>query len=234
LIASGCNHYAQGNACTVSGESKLHLTYRDRNIAQSILSSFYADELCDLAIILDIPDPFITHSRFRFTALEALCILLARFKSAGDQYDLQKDYCRAQSAISEVVNELCGYLNGRWSHLLGFDSEHLLSRRNLACYARAAYRRGAPVRTIWGFIDCTIVVIKRFTHLNIRQLYWSTASLLTYLDPKSAATIITTSLHHLAFWRNVQNMPSIQIPPCLHCGAASSYLGTLHTASALS
>lgn len=112
--------------------------------------------MCDLARILDIPDPFITRSRFHFTALEALCILLARFRSAGDQYDLQKDYCRTQSAISEVVNELCEYLNRRWSHLLDFDHEHLLSRKNLSRYARAAYRHGAPIRTIWGFIDCTI------------------------------------------------------------------------------
>ena len=97
-----------------------------------MLSSFDVDKLCDLAIILDIPDLFITCS---FTALKALCILLACFKSERDQYDLQKDYCHTQSAISEVVNELCEYLNGRWSNLLDFDLEHLLSCRNLAHYA---------------------------------------------------------------------------------------------------
>ena len=52
------------------------------------LSSFYANELCDLTVILNIPTPFITHSQFYFTALEALCLLLAQFKYAGDQYDL--------------------------------------------------------------------------------------------------------------------------------------------------
>lgn len=104
----------------------------------------------------------------------------------------------------------------------------LFGASSTAPYMPCAIQRGSSAKGT--------VAIKRFTHLNIRQLYWSTGSLLTYLDPKLAATMITTSLRHPAFWRNVPNMPSIQIPmpPCLHCSAASSCLGTLRMASALS
>ncbi|KAJ7021215.1 hypothetical protein C8F04DRAFT_883849, partial [Mycena alexandri] len=117
---------------------------------------FYAAELLDLAAALRIPDPFITASRYSFTAIEALCILLARYKSCENQYDLSMKYDRCQSSISEVVNELTIWLDDRWEGVLGLDTNGVLSPDNLAKYAAAVYAVGAPLQYIWGFIDCTI------------------------------------------------------------------------------
>lgn len=70
-------------------------------------------------------------------------------------------YNRSQSAISEIVNWVVTWVDESWSHLLGFDHEHLLSPQNLAKYAAAIHRVGAPLDSIWGFIDCTIRRVAR-------------------------------------------------------------------------
>ena len=126
-------------------------------------------ELLNVAAVLEIPDPFITTSRYRFSSLEALCLLCARLRTAGDQHDLSVKYSRSQSAISELVNELTFYLDQRWAHLLAFDPE-LLSPSALSEYASAVHAAGAPLHTIWGFIDCTIRSICR-PSLWQRQAY---------------------------------------------------------------
>jgi hypothetical protein len=46
-------------------------------------------------------------------------------------------------------------IDDRWQHLLQWDGV-LLSPENMARYADAAHKRGSPLKTIWGFIDCTI------------------------------------------------------------------------------
>ncbi|KAJ7807432.1 hypothetical protein B0H14DRAFT_991562 [Mycena olivaceomarginata] len=93
------------------------------------------DELVDLAHALEIPKPFKTESRHSFSALEALCLLCARFRTAGEMYNLAMLYDRAQSAISECVNELVEFPDERWEHLLGCDDKHLLHPHNLKTYA---------------------------------------------------------------------------------------------------
>ncbi|KAF7345785.1 DDE Tnp4 domain-containing protein [Mycena venus] len=93
---------------------------------------FYAAEIEDLVCALDIPDPFKTDNRYCFSAIEALCLLLARFKSCEDMYDLSMKYDRSQSSISEVVNKLVIWLDNRWKNLLDFDTDGVLSPDNLA------------------------------------------------------------------------------------------------------
>jgi hypothetical protein len=100
-----------------------------------VVCRFTADELILLVEVLEIPDPFKMESRSKFCALEALCLLYARLKTAADEHDLAMKYDHSQSAISEVVNELIGFLDGHWKHLLDFDYHHLLSPENLAHYA---------------------------------------------------------------------------------------------------
>ncbi|KAJ6493877.1 hypothetical protein DFH09DRAFT_871267, partial [Mycena vulgaris] len=123
----------------------------------------YADEIADLAALMDIPAPFRTRGRYAFSPVEALGLLLARFRSAGDMYEVSMKYNRSQSAISELVNELSEYLDERWSHLLDFDTNGILSPEHMKQYGRAIYNAGAPLRTVWGFIDCTIRGICRPT-----------------------------------------------------------------------
>ncbi|KAJ7312700.1 hypothetical protein DFH08DRAFT_640274, partial [Mycena albidolilacea] len=115
-----------------------------------------ADELLDLAAALEIPQPFRTEHRYSFDAVEALALLCARFRSAGEMYMLAMLYDRSQASISECINELVEFLDEQWEHLLGCDSEHLLHPDNLKEYAEAIHRRGAPLTSIFAFIDCTI------------------------------------------------------------------------------
>ena len=109
-----------------------------------------------MAEALEIPEKFTTTSRHSFTAIESLALLCARFRSPGDLYNLSMIYDRAQSAITECINELVQYVDARWSHLLECDRGHLFHPSQLACYAAAIHQRGAPLSSIFGFIDCTI------------------------------------------------------------------------------
>ncbi len=115
-----------------------------------------AQELIEMVDGLEIPPKLITNSRYAFTGLEAFCLLCARFRSAGDMYSLSMLYDRTQSSISEVINDLVIHLDDTWEHLLDCDQDHLLHPSELAQYANAIHQRGAPIKTIFGFIDCTI------------------------------------------------------------------------------
>ncbi|KAJ7469536.1 hypothetical protein FB451DRAFT_1038642, partial [Mycena latifolia] len=124
---------------------------------------FYADELTDLAVLMDIPSLFWTDNHCVFPRIEALCLFIARFRSAGDLHELAMKYNRSQSAISQVVNELSQYLDDRWKHLLDFDTDGVLAPAQMQQYATAIHAAGAPLDSIWGFIDCTIRGICRPT-----------------------------------------------------------------------
>ncbi|KAJ7206541.1 hypothetical protein GGX14DRAFT_311382, partial [Mycena pura] len=125
---------------------------------------FYLPELERLVEALQIPDPFKTSSRYVFSAIEALCLLLARFRSAGNIYDLTKDFGRGATAIAELINELVIYLDDIWKHLLDYDDEGILAPEALQQYADAIRGAGAPLDSVWGFIDCTIRNIARPSH----------------------------------------------------------------------
>ena len=112
----------------------------------------------------------ITCSRFRLSGIEGLCLPPARFRSPEDHYDLSMQYDRPQSAISEIVNELCTYLDGRWGHLLDFDRDGILSPEQLERYADAIHQASAPLDSIWGFLDCMIRCMCRLSRYQ-RQAY---------------------------------------------------------------
>ncbi|KAI0348726.1 hypothetical protein OH77DRAFT_1432640, partial [Trametes cingulata] len=75
--------------------------------------------------------------------------------------DLVTRYSRSSSAISEIVNYTVCAIDITWARLLNFDHTHLLSPANLATYAAAIHAAGAPVSSIWAFIDCTLRHIAR-------------------------------------------------------------------------
>jgi nuclease HARBI1 len=58
--------------------------------------------------------------------------------------------------ITCSINDLVLFLDHKWSHLMGFDSDGLMSRPRLASYAAAIHAAGAPVKSIIGFIDRTV------------------------------------------------------------------------------
>ncbi|KAF9029430.1 hypothetical protein BDZ89DRAFT_1099976 [Hymenopellis radicata] len=131
----------------------------------------FSEEIIDLAAALRIPDPFITASRSRFTQVEVLGLLLARLRSSGDMYELTIQYDRPQSAISEAINELVCFLDDYWKALLSCDPRnHVLSPQRLAQYAKSIHEAGAPLPTIWSFIDCTVRSMCRPTYYQ-QQAY---------------------------------------------------------------
>ncbi|EIN09893.1 hypothetical protein PUNSTDRAFT_66662 [Punctularia strigosozonata HHB-11173 SS5] len=131
---------------------------------------FTVNEIISLTQALEIPDPVITTSRHRFSAVEAFCLLCARFRSAADLHELTIKYRRSGSALSEVVNFLVIHLDDTWGHLLGLDNRALLSPCRLKQYAEATDHVGAMGMQVWAFIDCTIRVICRPTW-HQRQAY---------------------------------------------------------------
>ncbi|KAJ3777094.1 hypothetical protein FB446DRAFT_611863, partial [Lentinula raphanica] len=119
---------------------------------------FSAPEIIELAEALDIPDPFKTQNRYSFSAVEALALLLARFRTGTDQFELTSRYNWSQSSLSELLNELIEYLDERWAHLLDCDSEEggILHPDKLVSYADAITASGAPLENCFAFLDCTI------------------------------------------------------------------------------
>jgi hypothetical protein len=60
-------------------------------------------------------------------------------------YELTTKYDRSAGAILERVNGLVLYLDDRWSHLLGYDKDGVMSPPQLASYAAAIHAAGAPL-----------------------------------------------------------------------------------------
>ncbi|KAF7336366.1 DDE Tnp4 domain-containing protein [Mycena venus] len=133
-----------------------YVAFMMRSMFTNLVCRLYADELIHLAAAMDIPEIFRTRNRCAFPRVEALALLLARFKSAGDEFDLTMRYARSQAAISELVNELSMFLDERWGHLLDFDTNGLLSPARMQEYADAIHAKGAPLDSVWGLLDCTI------------------------------------------------------------------------------
>ena len=113
-------------------------------------------ELFELVDALQIPESFSTEGHYKFTGIEALCLLCACFHLAGDMYSLAMLYDHSQLAISECINELVEFLDEYWEHLFKCDSEHLLHPSRLSYYAKAIRNHSAPLRSVFAFIDCTI------------------------------------------------------------------------------
>lgn len=123
-----------------------------------MILSYYrmmANDIFDMVEALNIPARIVTPTRSVFNGVEAFS-LCAHFQTAGEMYSLVMQYNWAQSAISEVINQLVQELDKQWEHLINCDREHLLHPHNLTCYADAIHNHGAPAHSIFNFIDCTI------------------------------------------------------------------------------
>ncbi|KAF9440843.1 hypothetical protein P691DRAFT_646338, partial [Macrolepiota fuliginosa MF-IS2] len=100
---------------------------------------------------------FLTYSGYCFTGIEALGLLLAQYRSPGNLKDLAIMYNQSESAISQVVGDLSQWINWCWSFLLDFDADTgILTSENINLYADVISRAGAPLDSVWGFLNCTI------------------------------------------------------------------------------
>ena len=127
-------------------------------------------DLLRLVNVLQLPDDIFTRGGYRFDCVKAFALMCARLASASDEFDLCTRYDRCQSSISEIFNEVITLLDERWEHLLCFDSDYLLSPENLKRFSEVIYESGAPLRGVWGFIDCTVRPVCRPTY-HQRQAY---------------------------------------------------------------
>ncbi|QRV83921.1 DDE superfamily endonuclease [Ceratobasidium sp. AG-Ba] len=57
--------------------------------------------------------------------------------------------------LSRVTRTLAAYLYRRWAHILYFDP-HRLNHKKLAEFAQVVYKKGAALKTVWGFVDGTL------------------------------------------------------------------------------
>ena len=111
-----------------------------------------ADDIFDMVEALDIPARIVTPTCSVFTGVEGFSLLCACFWTAGDMYILVMQYDWAQSAISEVINQLVYDLDKKWEHLLDCDQGHLLHPHNLICYADAIHNWGASTHFVFSFV----------------------------------------------------------------------------------
>ena len=91
-----------------------------------IFERFTAAEILELVNVLGIPEKIVTEARYKFTGIEALCLLLARFRSSGEIYILTLLYCRSASAVSQIVNELCLGINDIHGHIFSISITKVL------------------------------------------------------------------------------------------------------------
>ncbi|OSC98558.1 hypothetical protein PYCCODRAFT_1447436 [Trametes coccinea BRFM310] len=128
---------------------------------------FTQEKLLELPELLELPQEIVTPSGYCFTRTEAFALTCACLRTPADLDDLASRYNRASSAILEAINWVVSFLDVTWSYLLDFNHTGLLPASNLNRYTKAIYHRSAPIRSVWGFIDCTLRAIcqpSRFQH----------------------------------------------------------------------
>ncbi|KAG8697917.1 hypothetical protein FRC09_007560 [Ceratobasidium sp. 395] len=131
---------------------------------------FTKDDIYRLVDALKIPDPFRTSRNRRFSAFDALVILLSRLTYPCRLVDLSTRFYLPEPVLSDCINELACWITNHWaSLLLGFNSERL-NPAQLDLFASVIAARGCPMDCIWGFIDATIKMVCR-PGQDQRELY---------------------------------------------------------------
>lgn len=120
------------------------------------LFRFNADDILYLTSALKIPDPFRTAIGSRFSAHEALCVLLRKWAFPARWPDLTTMFRRTSDALAGCKSELQKFLYYQWvvPKLDKLDTKRIIPR--LPLYSVAIYERGAPLNNVWGFIDGTL------------------------------------------------------------------------------
>jgi nuclease HARBI1 len=70
-----------------------------------------ADELFEMVEALEIPPIIMVPTRSIFSAIKALCLTSACFRTAGDIYELSMKHLWAESAILEIVNWMVMFMD---------------------------------------------------------------------------------------------------------------------------
>ncbi|PWW73650.1 hypothetical protein C7212DRAFT_216901 [Tuber magnatum] len=89
-------------------------------------------------------------------------MLLARLAYPNHLCDLALKFGWQAERVSRIGTATQTIIHNKWNHLLVWDVQRLTPAR-LAKYALTIEQKGAPIGTIWGFIDGTIRAIARPT-----------------------------------------------------------------------
>ena len=111
---------------------------------------------------LQLPEIVIAENRIVEDRRTALCMLLARLAYPNRLSDLAMKFGWSVERISRISATTQELIHSRWRHLLDWDRVRLTPEKLLE-YAQAVERKGAPIGTVWGFIDGTIRGIARPT-----------------------------------------------------------------------
>lgn len=124
---------------------------------------FTRSEVEELVEVLQLPNPIRADNRITEDPRTALCMLLARLAYPNRLCDLALKFGWSVERVSRISTETQRIIHDRWEHLLCWDAERLTPER-LVKYAQAIQQKGAPIGTVWGFIDGTIRGIARPTY----------------------------------------------------------------------
>jgi len=87
-------------------------------------------------------------------------MLLARLAYPNRLSDLAMKFGWSVERISHISASVQSFIHSQWKHLLEWDAVRLTPAK-LFQYANAVRRKGAPIGTVWGFIEGTIQAIVR-------------------------------------------------------------------------
>ncbi|QRV83926.1 DDE superfamily endonuclease [Ceratobasidium sp. AG-Ba] len=108
-----------------------------------------------LIVALDIPNRILCDNGASEPAQTALPMLLRRLAYPARYHDIFRSFGWEKSRFSRVTRTLAAYLYRRWAHILYFDP-HRLNHKKLAEFAQVVYKKGAALKTVWGFVDGTL------------------------------------------------------------------------------
>lgn len=113
-----------------------------------------------LVVVLQLPDKIKADNGIVEDRVVAMCMLLARLAYPNRLSDLWFKYGWSPERVSRISSTVQLMIHDRWHHLLQFDSARLTPEK-LEQYARAVHAKGAPLDSVWGFIDGTVRAIAR-------------------------------------------------------------------------
>ncbi|GMF47621.1 unnamed protein product [Phytophthora fragariaefolia] len=131
--------------------------YPDSNCQKAF--RFNGDGIRELSVLLRVPSVVITDHRDRVCGIEALCIMLNRLAFPRRYFDMIDRFGRSKSALSRIFMHMMDLIYATFSDTI-YMAESVLEDR-FKDYCDVVYEKGAPLDSIFDFIDGTKVAICR-------------------------------------------------------------------------
>lgn len=113
---------------------------------------FSRRQICELSVLLDIPDRF--HGRYRAAPSTALAVICYRLAWPMRLQDCVEEFGRERGWLSTAFNAVCVHLYDVFYQKLQWD-ERVLTPVRFEHYCQRIQERGEPSGMVWGFMDGT-------------------------------------------------------------------------------